>query len=333
MTFQRLLIPVANDEQTSAQGAIRSGFLLAKKLGAKAIVTHVQKGAYVGVPDEGKVRTAGLQRLEPWAKMGQALNVPIQLSLVEGPDTAETICAVARDEHADLIFMPTHAREGLNRLFLGSVAERVLRLSMIPVMLMRLGLNAEDWRFEHIIVPVDGSDSNATAVKRACELARALGSRVTLLHVIDDPLPHVTAFDVAWLGTGPEEVQRLLERSASEVLNKARAAAQPLEVESQIVHSSNRSVAETIQAEVGRLEGDLLVMGTHGLRGMPRLLLGSVAEAVVHHARVPVMLVSPLQRAELWEPSVLGKLAQEITLERQRKARRDSPAPMPSTEL
>ncbi len=327
MAFQRLLIPVASDEQALAQEAIRSGFLLAKKLGAQVIISHVQKASYFGVPDEGQRRDEGLKLLEPWIQVGRELGVSTTIGLAQGPDTAEAICAVAREEQANLIFMPTHAREGLNRMFLGSVSERVLRLSMIPVMLMRLGLAPQDRRFEHIIVPVDGSDSNSVAVRQACELAKELGAQITALHVMDDVLPSVTAFDVAWLGTNADQVgvQRLLEKSAIEVLEKARVAALPFKMESQIVHSDHRSIAEAIQVEVKRLGGDLLGMGTHGLRGMPRLLLGSVAEAVAHHSDVPVMLVSPLQRAELWEPSVLGKLAREIIAERKHKMRRATP--------
>jgi hypothetical protein len=64
------------------------------------------------------------------------------------------------------------------------------------------------------------------------------------------------------------------------------------------------------------------VMGTHGRGGFERLLLGSVAETVAHHAKVPVLLISPAQRAEAWKTSVLGEIAEEVAAERARKATR-----------
>lgn len=316
MTFKRLIIPIANDEQTLAQVAIRSGFLLAHQLGASVVLTHVQRAQ---VLDEDINKTQSLALLEPWLQIAKDMGVPTETRLVQSSDIAQAICSVARDEEANLIFMPTHARAGIGRLLLGSIAERVTRLSMIPVMLMRLQGQRYPLHFHHIVVPVDGSEPNEIAIRQACALAMNLQARVTLLHIIQDELSYVTAFNTTLHNTSAEEIKRLMEKEATNILEKAREIASPYPVEVKMVHSQNQGAAYAINEEVRGLHGDLIVIGTHGLSGVQRLLLSSVAEAVAHHAPVSVMLVSAAQKAELWTPSVLGKIAKEVAAERQRR--------------
>jgi nucleotide-binding universal stress UspA family protein len=315
MTIKRILIPVANNEQGQIRKAIESGFTLAQQLGATVIITNVQHGRFLNTP-EGTNQEVAQKILEPWLLFGQRFGVNTIISAIEAPDAAEAICTVARDASADLIFMPTHAREGLKKLLLGSVAERVIRLSMIPVMLMRLEGQRYPVRFEHIIVPVDGSEPNTISIRHACDLASAMQARVTLLHIIQDELAYVTALDNSLHKSTGDTIQSLMENDANVILEKARGLAFPFKVHTKAVHSDNIAVSTAINQETQNLHGDLIVIGTHGLRGVQRLLLSSVAEAVAHHAPVAVMLVSSAQKAELWQPSELGKLAREVAAER-----------------
>jgi nucleotide-binding universal stress UspA family protein len=310
MTIKRILIPVAHNEQNAVNKAIESGFVLAQQLKATVILTNVQQGRFLNFPEDPN-KSEGQHILRPWLELGEQLGVTTELILIEGPDAAEAICTVARDALADLIFMPTHAREGLKKLLLGSVAERVTRLSMIPVMLMRLEGQRYPLRFEHIIVPVDGSEPNALSILQACDLAAVIGARVTLLHIIQDQLSYITAFDNALHNTNGDTIPRLMENEANNILEKARGLALPFKVQTKAVHSDNTAISTAISEETKNLHGDLIVIGTHGLRGVQRLLLSSVAEAVAHHAPVAVMLVSSAQKAELWQTSELGKMARE----------------------
>ncbi len=317
MAFKRILIPIANDEQTLAQEAIRSGFLLAQQLKASLILAHIKHTHQL--LEDSVVQTESSALLEPWVQLGQQVGVTTQTCVLQSADIAMGICTIAKDEAADLIYMPTHAREGMNRILLGSVAERVTRFSMIPVMLMRLQGQRYPLRFEHVIVPVDGSEPSTIAIQQATALAMALQARVTLLHIIQDELSYVTAFNTALHNTTAEKIQAIMEQEATIILEQARKIAEPYPVALKAVHHQNQGVAYSINEEVQQLHGDLIVIGTHGLRGVQRLLLSSVAEAVAHHAPVSVMLVSSAQKAELWQPSVLGKLAKEVTAERERK--------------
>lgn len=143
--------------------------------------------------------------------------------------------------------------------------------------------------YKRILVPVDGSDTAARGMAEAIELARDLRAKLLLLHVVDE----YVAYTTVELGTdtGPmlnafrAQGQRTLESIAS----TARAAgAQP---ETLLVESLGMRVAERIIEEAVRREADLIVMGTHGRRGVKRALLGSDAEMVARYSPVPVMLV------------------------------------------
>jgi nucleotide-binding universal stress UspA family protein len=320
--FKRICIPV--DDGNTSRHVSQWGFEFARKLEATVIVTHVSPGKYLSV---GAQSFGDTDLLEGWVKLGAQLDVPTVARHAVGPDTAEAICAVARDEHAELIFMPTHAREGVNRLFLGSVAERVTRLSMIPVMLVRLNTPAEALSFTRIVVPVDGSEESELALRRAGELAQQLEADIQLVHVIEDMPSHYNAFDAALGESTVKEFQAALETRAKAITARAASLCDPAPSKIQISRTGGDTVARAINRVTEELNGDLIVIGTHGRGGMERLLLGSVAEAVTHHANVPVLLVSQKQRLEQWQPSVLEALAKEVTEERARKAR----APQPTT--
>jgi nucleotide-binding universal stress UspA family protein len=227
---------------------------------------------------------------------------------------------VARDEHADLIFMPTHARQGFDRLLLGSVAERVARLSMIPVMLMRLQANPAPL-FEKIVLPVDGSETSQLAVQQAHDLAKQLGAKITVLHVIERTPSPFYVMDGGLSEPSAACNSSALRRKAEDITARVVQALGDVPVQTRIVRGDT-TVGAAINLETEAVGGDLILMGTHGRGGFERLLLGSVAETVAHHAKVPVLLVSPSQRAEAWKTSVLGEIAEEVASERARKASR-----------
>jgi nucleotide-binding universal stress UspA family protein len=312
--FKRICIPVIDND--TSQHVLQWGFEFARKLGATVIVTHTGHAKHLALEASP---IPGANPLESWARLGAQLEVVTVTRSVRGPDIAEAICAVAREEHADLIFVPTHAREGVNRLLLGSVAERVTRLSMIPVMLVRFSTPAEGLNFTRIVVPVDGSSTAQLALSCARDLAAQLEAKLTLLHVIEDlPTPYY-AMDGALSATTIDEWQRGMEQAGRYITARAADTCAPNTAETRVEHGGD-GVARTINRVTEEIGGDLIVIGTHGRGGMERLLLGSVAESVAHHANVPVLLVSPKQRAEQWQPSVLETLAQEVAEERAKRA-------------
>jgi len=142
--------------------------------------------------------------------------------------------------------------------------------------------------FKHILVPVDGSQTAQKAVMKAAGLAQAFGSAVTVIYVID-PYPFTgLGSDFAY---GQAEYLQAASAEAKEAIAAARAALEPLgvRVHSDVVeaHAAWRGILDKASA-VG---ADLIVMGSHGRRGMEKMILGSVAQAVLAHAHLPVLVV------------------------------------------
>jgi nucleotide-binding universal stress UspA family protein len=143
--------------------------------------------------------------------------------------------------------------------------------------------------YDHILVPVDGSPTSRRGLIEATRLAKALNAAVRLVHIVDEtPL---TLNPEAATATAP-----LLEQfaeSGKQVLQEAAAAAQRegVQVETAMYENLAGRVADRILDEAANWPADLIVMGTHGRRGIRHAVLGSDAEAVVRSAKVPVLLV------------------------------------------
>ena len=143
--------------------------------------------------------------------------------------------------------------------------------------------------YRKILVPLDGSATAEAGLREAIPLATALKARLCLLNVVFD-LPMLVELSATM---DSQEVHAGLQQYGRDLLAKAeRAAAEGgAETESVVHESTGGSVADAIVSEAARLDCDLIVMGTHGRRGLRRLTLGSDAELVVRHSPVPVMLV------------------------------------------
>jgi len=141
--------------------------------------------------------------------------------------------------------------------------------------------------YERILVPVDGSPTSNRGLDEAIRLAKLTGARLRLVHGIDQ-LSFSTGFEIY---TG--DVAGLLRESGEKILGeaRARAAAAGVPVESFLSESFGQRVSDLVLEQAGAFHADLIVLGTHGRRGVGRLLLGSDAEQIVRVAAVPVLLV------------------------------------------
>jgi nucleotide-binding universal stress UspA family protein len=142
--------------------------------------------------------------------------------------------------------------------------------------------------FKHILVPVDGSISSRQAVEKTIGLAKAFDSAVTVIYVMD-PYPFTgVGTDFAY---GQTMYLNAATSEANEALHNAKQALVDagLRVTTSIIesHSAWRGILETA-ASIG---ADLIVMGSHGRRGIEKLMLGSVAQRVLSHATLPVLVV------------------------------------------
>lgn len=140
--------------------------------------------------------------------------------------------------------------------------------------------------FKRILVPVDGSDTADKALVTALQLARNSGANVRLVHSLDE-LAYLWGYEYRG------DTVTLAREQAAKVLNAAAAMAQAAGVtaERQLIEVPGMRLGEAIAGEARQWEADLIVLGTHGRRGIGRVLLGSGAEQVIRSAPVPVLVI------------------------------------------
>jgi nucleotide-binding universal stress UspA family protein len=184
--------------------------------------------------------------------------------------------------------MGTHGRRGLGHLFLGSTAEEVVRFATCPVLTIReLEKERPAEKRERILVPVDFSEHSKAALSHAKGVAAVYGARLDVLHVIEETV------HPAFYGTGMTDIVEL----RPDIVVKAKAAMEKLfndtpgpEVKVEYHAVIGRAHQEIVQYATLE-EKDLIIIATHGLSGLERMLLGSVAEKVVRRAPCPVLTV------------------------------------------
>ncbi len=282
--FNHILIPVV-PEPCSEQAA-QMGLDFAKRIGARVTFTYVMTKLDTSTYAKGILSTWKNHALEKGVVGDEILITDLEMHI------GDAIAKEANHKDYDLILMGTHAREGLNRMLLGSVTERVVRMAHIPVMVSRAQTSAE---FKRILVPIDSTLNSLQVVENAKALALELPAKLHFVHVVQDiPMPFTDsfggygAFDAAGLSKSLEETGKL-------TLEKALEICKELTPTTSLLHANTDQIHNVILGSAKDVHADLIVMMTHARAGMERLLLGSVSEGVVHHANVPVLLVRPTE--------------------------------------
>lgn len=143
--------------------------------------------------------------------------------------------------------------------------------------------------YRRILAAVDGSEASARGLREAVRLARSQDAQLTLLHVVNEFYAYARLE-----GAGLDaDVRTALRKDGERLLERLAAQAENAGVRTRTVlrEVAAGPVADVIVREAGRQRADLVVIGTHGRRGVRRLVLGSDAEQVVRASRVPVLLV------------------------------------------
>ncbi len=280
--FKHILIPVV--DQTCSEQAALMGLDFAKRIGARVTFAYVMTKLDTTTEARGLLSTWKNRAVEKGVIGDELLITNLEIHI------GDAIAKEAKHKDYDLILMGTHAREGFNRLLLGSVSERVVRMAQIPVMVSRAQTSTE---FKRILVPLDSTLNSLQIVEHAKNLALELPAKLHFIHVIPDtPMPFgdsfgtYGAFDAAGLSKSLEETGKL-------TLQKAVALCPELTPTTSILHANSDQIHNVILGSAKDVHADLIVMTTHARAGMERLLLGSVSEGVVHHANVPVLLMRP----------------------------------------
>lgn len=144
--------------------------------------------------------------------------------------------------------------------------------------------------YTHLLVPVDGSKTSEAGVREALALAEDQGAALRVLHVLDPAAAAVDMLTAAECGSVLDDLQVQGKALLARVVRRARRRG--IACDAVLRERGDGGVAGVILEEAGNWSCDLVVMGTHGRRGLPHLL-GSTAQAVLRHTPVPVLLVRP----------------------------------------
>jgi nucleotide-binding universal stress UspA family protein len=143
--------------------------------------------------------------------------------------------------------------------------------------------------YKRILVPVDGSATATAGLREALRIAKSMGARLRLVYVIDE-FPVVQSETYGFTGV---DLMRALADEGKIVLARAGklAASRRVKAEAGLTRSAMGRVGEVIVREAKKWRADLIVMGTHGRRGLSHVVLGSDAETVIRASRAPVLLI------------------------------------------
>lgn len=296
VTFTHVLYPT--DLSEASLPAFRYAVALARWHGATLTVLHVvptfdpRPGPHEWLGDANPVLASlppetvrsEMARLLP---MDEADGVAVTLVARAG-GTSASIVDQALESAADLIVIGTHGRSGFNRLLMGSVAEKVLRLAPCPVLTIppAASLTAKP-SFLRVLCAVDFSHASEQAVGFALDLTCQAGGTVTVLSVVEWLIEEQPVADADFDITA---IREQMARKARERLHALMSDESRTWCEIEEVVTTGRAHREVVRLAAER-KADMIVMGAQGRGGMGLALFGSTTQQVVRSATCPVLVV------------------------------------------
>lgn len=274
-------ILIATDFSPEASSAFAHGVAVARQTGAPVLLVHVLD------PDERDHYEDAHEQLAQIQARAADSGVHADIRIVIGhADTA--LPDTARDAGAGLIAVGTHGRTGIRRFLMGSVAERVVRSAGVDVLVARGAAPAGGYR--RVLVPIDFSPLSEAALDRAALLVAGDGA-IDLFHAWQ--LPGAASGYWGPAADGGEllaplrdDLRKAIEAQAAAWIERHR------ELAGRLTFSHTEDVpTHAIRKRLDDHDYDLVVMGSHGRRGVRRWVLGSVAELTVRYAPVSVYVV------------------------------------------
>lgn len=309
INFRNVLVPL--DFSESSRQAIEYALPLIKEFGSELHLVHVFETDYpfaslTAMPlivPELEVGRRVRRHLNEWTKSCGIMLRRENIHAIKGRPFEE-ICNLARKIDTDLIVMSTRGNTGLKHLALGSTAERVVRYSPCPVLVVR-GVHGEKGarrngkssvtKIRRIVVPVDFSECSMKGLAYAKALARRFDARLILLH--STALQYYVTSDEYARYDFPmlmQQEEKLARKQMTDLVRNIRSEGVDASCSLQIGHAGEQICARAMDHRA-----DLIVTSTHGRTGLRHVLLGSTAEYVVRHAQSPVLVVPSHERPAL----------------------------------
>lgn len=274
-TIRSILAPT--DYSATGEHAVRRAFDVARLFGARVTVAHAIPCGGAGSAAEANIAAEPLPS-----------DLEVERRLIEGETAVLAILEEARRGY-DLVVLGKRGLSPLSQLLMGSVAERVVRLSPCPVLTVPFLADREErsLAMTRVLCPIDFSDDSRVSLAHASKLARQTGAELVVLHVIEQ-LAYPAVYGMVSPAEGVDAA--IVERVNDWIHNLIRDE----------VGEDVRAVArvvlgradEAIHAEAEANHSDLIVLSPHRLAGIRHFLLGSVAQRVLLTAKRPVLTVT-----------------------------------------
>ncbi len=295
---QELKLLFATDGSHGSAAAEAHACMLAKSLGASLTVMSVMEFPPGMDPDYAVNRlylddlmkdvTTKLVDLKARAV---ALGIPVESYIATGIPSEEVL-AVAKTQGADLIVVGTRGKTGLDHILLGSTAERIIRMAHCPVLTVPVKKQRADGgpitesstTPKRVLVAVDFSDCSLDALEYGALIAQRSNASLKLLHVLE-PVSYGLDFTLPRTAERESSKRAVMKRLSDLVSALASAG---LASDSLI---SGGLPADSILDAARAQSADMIIIGTHGRRGLSHVLFGSVAESVIRRSACPVLTV------------------------------------------
>ncbi len=280
-TFSTML--VATDDSAEAKAAAGVAVALAERLGARIVFANViDTQVIVDLEELAKQEAETL--LAAAQQRASESGVVATTEILVGR-LAPSVVSFARECGADLIVMGTRVRHGLERL-LGSGTDGVLRSATIPVLVVPEAC-AENPVFAHLMVGVDDSEASDAAIELAIRYAHETQADLTFCTIVD---PEAIVERAGTYGFDPAPLVDDARQRAERILTAAIAKVRHEHVRVHHLIFESRNATEGLLDAARQAGSDVIVLGTHGRRGLRHMLLGSVAEGVAGESDRPVLI-------------------------------------------
>jgi nucleotide-binding universal stress UspA family protein len=300
--LQSILVPLDGSELAEQALPIAQAIAERARCKLKLVLVHDRIILKPG-PDYTKLELAMQKANREYlksvtARVRERLGRSVSSAVLQGLPVVETLARYTRELGADLVVMTTHGLGGLRRAWLGSVTDQLIRSAEVPVLVVRpgdTGVVRTVWKPGEILVALDGSPLAEAALEPAIEMARLWDAELSLVQVVS-PITPSSGPHLTFPSSYAEQVTALNRESADDYIKDVAEQIRESGVRASGVAVIGGGVPETLieLAEPERV--GLMVVATHGLGGVRRMVLGSVADKVVRGANVPVLVVRPTAR-------------------------------------
>ncbi len=292
MKFHKILVPV--DFSDCSGKAFRYALNLARKFNSELTLLHINQIVLAGLSEE-EASATNLQmaemrkveyineQMELYLEQARPMRVPVCQEILPGHHIADSIIDYLNEDAFDLVVLGTHGHTGLKHLLLGSIAEKVIRLSPTPVLTVHA--TEAEFRISDILAPVDFSQHSQLAARYALAFAKEFEAKLHLLHVVEqftypafypEGYYPIVDFEPEVREKASKNLKSFFKEIADQAVETAVVCGKPCDEIINYVENNGIS---------------MIIMATRGLTGLEHLLVGSTAERVVRLSTTPVLTV------------------------------------------